>query len=995
MARHTTLLIALSLFVSSNAAAFQPSDSVYIGIEPQRVLRTDVHTQASLQQQRDWARFTRGEGQGWMARFDQATGTPHRMWGPGIDLGPTDTADQVDAALSAFIDRNHELMGAHPRELRIASTNFVQRTHTWYVDIDVVRGGAPVYRGGITARIKHGKLIMLGVDTYPDVPVTNAVSVSRDHALATAVNQGPAAQAMHGDQGAELMTLPVQTAQGLELRVTWMTRTRTYDPPGIWVSFVDAATGELLNVHNEVRFLEGTVSGVHHERRPDGDLVSSPLQWAPVAGTGATGFTDEAGFFSIEATGPVTTDFDGDWLTVRNSAGAEASATFTGDHQWTSADATQAEIDSYVFLHQIRNWAATVAPEVRISQGSFKSYVNLDDVCNAYYDGNVNFFAAGSGCRNTGQSADVNYHEFGHGFHYWSLEAGDYDGSLGEGAADVVAFLQTGDAIIAPGFMNDGDGIRRVDRDRVWPDDFRNNEQWVHSNGLIFGGAMWDLWGLLEAEQGPEAGLQTITDIYTGLIKGGPVIETSYDEAIVADDDDGNLGNGTPNQCAIIEAFGAHGLGPRGQGSPLIAHHEPLASVSAGIDAPIAVELMNLAPSCFVLAPESAWVTYRVNGGDWQQADLDVSFDRAAGAIPQQQLGSFVEYYVTVIDEDGGEMNAPEGAHINPFSYYTGDVLQVRCDDFEDSDGGYTHELVDGDDREGADDWTWGTPQGLGGDPSMAASGNKVWGNDLGEGDYNGEYQAQKHNRLVSPELSTLHYSGVFLSYSRWLTVEDGFYDNAFITADNQDVWTNHGTNDNQGDEHHVDRQWSVHNVDLGNTTADGQVQLTWNILSDQGLQMGGWNVDDICLLAPNTPDNRLGVNDFQANPSANTDGVDLTWTNPAHAPLTELVLVRKKGSYPDGPNDGKQIWSSTAPELGAPVSITDPDVRDGRAYHYAVYTSDGENWLSWTVEGWNADVAGSTADATVGGCGCATSPDPRFGWLVLGLAGLLVRRRR
>ena len=39
-------------------------------------------------------------------------------------------------------------------------------------------------------------------------------------------------------------------------------------------------------------------------------------------------------------------------------------------------------------------------------------------------------------------------------------------------------------------------------------------------------------------------------------------LPTSYDAALVADDDDGDLANGTPHYCAIQHAFGVHGLAP-------------------------------------------------------------------------------------------------------------------------------------------------------------------------------------------------------------------------------------------------------------------------------------------------------------------------------------------------------------------------------------------------------------------------------------------------
>src|SRR5690606_2473462 len=111
--------------------------------------------------------------------------------------------------------------------------------------------------------------------------------------------------------------------------------------------------------------------------------------------------------------------------------------------------------------------------------------------------------------------------------------------------------------------------------------------------------------------------------------------------------------------------------------------------------------------------------------------------------------------FFQVRQDAGADVLAPQGGPINPYSFYAGDVLEVYCEDFEADDGGYTHALLAGSDTEGADDWQWGTPRGMGGDPASAASGLFVWGNDLGGGNYNGEYQNEKRNRLTSPVIAT------------------------------------------------------------------------------------------------------------------------------------------------------------------------------------------------------------------------------------------------
>ena len=64
---------------------------------------------------------------------------------------------------------------------------------------------------------------------------------------------------------------------------------------------------------------------------------------------------------------------------------------------------------------------------------------------------------------------------------------------------------------------------------------------------------------------------------------------TSYEAFLFADDDDGDLSNGTPNQCLLIDAFGEHGLGPKGQSGFYQLGHDPIANQPSS-NTPIAFE---------------------------------------------------------------------------------------------------------------------------------------------------------------------------------------------------------------------------------------------------------------------------------------------------------------------------------------------------------------------------------------------------------------------
>ena len=107
---------------------------------------------------------------------------------------------------------------------------------------------------------------------------------------------------------------------------------------------------------------------------------------------------------------------------------------------------------------------------------------------------------------------------------------------------------------------------------------------------------------------------------------------------------------------------------------------------------------------------------------------------------------------------------------------------------------------------------------------------------------------------------------GTFLHYQRWLQIEDGFYDQARIRADAKVIWSNHETDESNGIEHHKEDRWVPHSVSLDGHGDDGEVQISWTLTSDGGLTFGGWNIDDVCIYAPATTDNRLGITDFRAS---------------------------------------------------------------------------------------------------------------------------------
>jgi len=802
-----------------------------------------------------------------MARFDEHTLTPHRMWGAGIDLGPTSSEDDVVDGLRRFFDRNSDLLGTSNSDMPLVSMGYVDRTDTWIVQFGRTVDGIEVWRGGVTARIQGGKLVLLGVDTHPQASLSSTTpEIQRQRAEQLAVALGPAPDSNHEALSSTLMLIPVNGITGLTYRLVWQVSSETDSPRGQWLTNVDAFTGELFGYSNNIRFWQGTISGTHDYRTIDGETASSPVPLVFVFDESSRTSTDQSGNYFLESEDTLLyTGFQGDYLSVSNDSGNNARWAFsTEDHEWVAGESTftMAELDSYIFIHQVREWGLAFAPEVDMTTDSLRSIVNIDNSCNAYYDGDLNFFRSGNGCNNTGRIADVNYHEWGHGFHYYSLLAGSWDSAASEGIADVISVFLTGDPVVAPYFQENGSGIRDLSPNRIYPDDVTGEP---HGDGLIFAGAVWDLWNIFNETMEEDEAYDTIANLFVDSIKSGPTVPDTYDAFIAADDDDSDLSNGTPNQCEILDAFQQHGLGPMGSESLSSVLHEPIENQPAGLgDFPVIGEIVNLAPDCVSLTDVEGEVVYSTDGGDtWDSLPLtNDNNGQLIGAIPDMPNGTLVHYFIEATSSEGGEFQVPSGGIINPHSFYVGSLEVILCEDFENGEGGYSHELLDGSNDEGADDWQLGTPAGLSGDPSWSYSGDNSWGNDLGWDNYNGAYQDNKHNRLTSDDIDLGDEPGPFvLQFRRWLTVEDGYYDEATVLVDGFPLWSNYSSNRDVGDLHHIDVTWALHTMNVEDIDGDGAITVSWDIESDQGLSMGGWNIDDVCvyrLVIPEVPEDEI-----------------------------------------------------------------------------------------------------------------------------------------
>ncbi|MEO8276356.1 MAG: hypothetical protein ABI639_09055 [Thermoanaerobaculia bacterium] len=250
--------------------------------------------------------------------------------------------------------------------------------------------------------------------------------------------------------------------------------------------------------------------------------------------------------------------------------------------------------------------------------GKITANMNINQTCNAFWNGStLNFYRSGGGCSNTGEIAAVFLHEWGHGMDTNSGGAASDQGT-GEAVGDTFAFLETRDGCIGQNFTPGSNcanctactGVRDVsDFDLSGPAVIASPANVTHNSGincdrfacpytgssgpyrgpmgyeghcesLIASSANWDLTQGLIAQFGTDPGWSEMDRIWYGSLtpsksayrvtaggtcNAGATVDGCaatnwYTVLLAADDNDGNLGNGTPNGCRIWDAYTAHGI---------------------------------------------------------------------------------------------------------------------------------------------------------------------------------------------------------------------------------------------------------------------------------------------------------------------------------------------------------------------------------------------------------------------------------------------------
>jgi Zn-dependent metalloprotease len=806
------------------------------------------------------ANFEASLGTQWNYWWNEATGTPHQVWGPGYQAsaGFVLDAEQAESIAREFIRSNAGLFGTDGYDLVLKSAS--NGMGKWGLVFDQVHEGIPVVGGRAhVVMTESGRIYNFGSDVY------RGIEISLNPVMSSLQAVGAAQQAIGFVEGRDkvmdegsLVIVPDHTGGVVTYHLAYENKLEVSTPFGKWKTTVDANTGNILGRWNEVQFFDyfgNTRGDIEDHGYCDGEQDRAvPNQYISVTGVGQD-ISDANGDFSLSsATGgdrDISAELRGPWLNVNNYAGSDAvfNGTISADTFfqmfWADFNAQDDERCTYLTGNRAHDTIKWTDPDLTQADYSMPANVSRNATCNAYWDGNsINFYREGGGCGNTGRMGDVVYHEYAHGITQWTYGSNTCDN--GESGSDTfMMMVQDADPIVGEGFYlnNCTSGIRTCDNNYQYPDDYGSS---CHFNGQIICGVWWDTWQELLGTMSPQEVKEFLLPLWHYSRKN--THPNSFPDQVLAifvtDDDDGNLDNGTPHYDEICVGATNHGFDCPEILVGVIIQHAHL-DCTEEENVPFDVEA-TIFSTVSTIDPSTAKLYYSIDGGGFTEVPmLDQGSDIWAAQIPGQTQPTDINYYISAEDLVGNANTWPADAPTVTQHIAVADLY----DPFE-APSGWT--VGDVDDNASSGVWVRVDPAPTSAQPGddYTTEGTFCWvtGQHTGGGDGANDVDDGK-TTLFSPAYDLTGATEARAYYHKW-------YSNSEGNAPNSDTWLVQARN-NGGAWVDVENTmvstnaWVEFQVDLLDLFGGsvGTVEFKF-VASDEGSgSLVEAAVDDLCLL--------------------------------------------------------------------------------------------------------------------------------------------------
>ena len=506
----------------------------------------------------------------------------------GKGLGAWQTAAQKSSKSKAEMGQHLskvllKYVADHKADLKLDASQLRWNANKFYSDasstlatFDVVVNGAKVQGSSVSFRFSQSKLNQIALRTFGAMGSAEAKSAGLlasksqfDAQKSLSRILGPSSSLNQKGEGV-IFVRPSASGKGYDFVPAWNFegKSASGEPFSITQSLTSQ---EVLEWFSQRYKYEGQIEGRVNVRIPGEEQTTVALPFLKVTkrtggwfGRTRTFVGDADGFLKVPGSDSVTLGLQSKFFDISNSGGSAASVVATGDALFDEKNSTLAEVNALHHAEVVRQFTSSFIKDAWFD-ASVKINVNIQDACNAYWDGStLNFFQAGSkkgrtgkinDCNNTAEIADVVYHEYGHGID--ANTGGIEDGAYSEGIGDITSMLITGSPKVGPGFFKDGGEVRNMEGEYQYPP--KADEKEVHKQGLIIGSTWYHLTESLKNKYGEKDGQRRAAGMFFKSLFTTSQYTDSYD-ATLSLNAEGGTAESAPDFCLINKAFARHGL---------------------------------------------------------------------------------------------------------------------------------------------------------------------------------------------------------------------------------------------------------------------------------------------------------------------------------------------------------------------------------------------------------------------------------------------------
>lgn len=429
----------------------------------------------------------------------------NRLWSLRGDLSSPLQGDLAKAAVN-YVKENSKLFNLPTNRdadvLKVAKVR--EAAGGEHVALNMVMDGVKVYEANIELHMDKDGVVTLANGSFPTInSITNKIILGKYQAIGAA-KVAVGADKFRAVPSAELQVYPESDGTG---KMVYVTKLPVTNPIGDWKVLVDAETGDVVYMNNEMAFATG--KGLVYK--------TNPLKCKPTMED------------LLNLTAHVLKGKYVDALNEDTERASSENDKYVFDTKNTHFD----EVNVYKNINQIHDFYTTL--------GFHKLDFSMKATChkgdkydNAYFSPweNAMYFGDGNRLNDLSLEAAVAFHEYSHGVinQIVRLNYSGESGAINEAQADYFGCTNTNDAKLGEWSVAKmgKPWMRNLEDNLHYPEDLQGE---VHADGRIWGVTLWDIRKAI----GAKAADSLIFNSHYYLKSGSPKFIDGYNALVTAD----------------------------------------------------------------------------------------------------------------------------------------------------------------------------------------------------------------------------------------------------------------------------------------------------------------------------------------------------------------------------------------------------------------------------------------------------------------------------